>query len=175
MKVESRTEQTIPGQHPIANCLKPLIHGMCRHPVDIEDQTHGFTIIPHRADFRIVCGKRGRTIKALQAIASAAALRDGLWFDVKLEEGEGEPEPDSPFVQNIEFDVFGAERRIKEIAEMCGLLVDVITTVRVNDRMDVSIRVRTAAQEAILTAINDIFYPWGFRNGMIIKVKAVKP
>lgn len=176
MRVESRSATEL---HPISAELKPLIVGMCRYPLDLryveelEGNNLDICILPNQADFRVLLGRQASRLNSIKLVARTIAGRLGLSCSIELKEsGRGEPEGDQPFEQNPEFDV---ARTIEAVRRLCRMGLDreaEITHRRDNDKLRVMVVCRSPEEEAFVWALNDVFYSWGFRNGMIVKIKA---
>lgn len=172
-----------PLKHPISLALEPIILGLCRYPDDCQINEHGtdgtlaVTIVPHRADFRIVCGRAGRQIKALKYLAARAGELRGCSVELNLEEGlVGAPEPKRDFQQDPEFDVPALIQRIQDAAgAVLGRFV-AVEHERSCDRIDVYLEVSPDEAEDIPTvvALADVFYPACVKDGITCKIKPKK-
>jgi predicted RNA-binding protein YlqC (UPF0109 family) len=165
----------------ITELLIPIIRGMCTHPEALEiteSQSGGvftITLSPHTADYRILCGKGGRQIRALQFLVNSFELRGGRMMHLALRESfNGKLEDKRDFTYNPEFD---CRRAVEIVREFCEILfarkVD-ITFRRKKDTLKITVETDPARPDEMPTvaALADVFYPYGFRQGCVIKIRS---
>lgn len=166
-------------EHPFTKALSDVIRGMCAYPdqclitetgalLDI-----GITISPNMADYRVICGKRGRQINALAFLATEAGRNRAESFKIRLEESfRGRDEAVRPFQQDPAFDVERAITLLKRLSAFVFIQEPNIVHERQNDKLMVWIDANEAP--AIISALSDVFYPYGFRKGCIIDIRPLR-
>jgi len=160
--------------------LEPIIRGMCNHPDSLEiqeddsDDSTKLTLLPHTADYRIICGKQGRQIKALQFLAKALSDRSGNGKPMTLELREsfvGDMEEHRPFKPNPKFDPEACKALVQTFVNaLFGRAV--ITHASFNRRratLHVTIE-NEPDESAAVAAMGDVFYPYGYGQGCILKI-----
>lgn len=170
---------------PLAQALGPLVLNLCRYPEDcclverVDGAVVDLVITPNRADFRVICGKGGRQIKALKYFAKRMGELSHPFFygEVHLEEGvTGTPEPVRPFVQDPEFDVSALLSDIHSAAfQVMGRIVP-FTHERHCDKLFVEFAVDPNDPEDVpaVLCLSDLFYPATFRRGMLCEIRPRK-
>lgn len=167
-------------EHPFTQALSDVIRGMCAYPDQcVVSETGGLldiviNICPNMADYRVVCGRNGRQIKALAFLAAEASRHRTEQFKVRLEESfRGRDEQRRDFVQNPAFDETKCLKLLHEILPFVFQTPVAVTHQRQNDKL--LIFIDDPDQPAIVSALSDIFYPYGFRNGCIVDIRPLKP
>lgn len=173
--------------HPITVAILSLVKGMCLKPDELKhreikpsNSPERMTLIisPHMADFRIVCGKGGRQINALRWIVTRVGRRVGLTVDIRLEESyRGEPETGDPFKLNPNFE------KESDFSNVFGSILALVfdkapdfTVVTQGDKTKIFMEVDSNNPDDVstVTALADIFYPFGFRHGRRIDIRPSK-
>ena len=167
-------------RHPITLAFEPLLRGMCSYPgqlvvdQEMDSPTHYIlTVSPNRNDFAIICGKKGRQIRALTFLVAEAGRKFGIRAEVELEENyRGDPRPPiTAFSENPNFDenkflaLFGA---LMELVFPGAVQTDYI---RMDDRLKVYITPAKPGDDAIINALADVVYVFGYRQGRKIEVR----
>lgn len=174
-------------QHPITKAFIPIISGMCRH-ADVlnvteemdkadpfDSDTLVITVLPHQADFPVICGTRGRQIKSIKHLVERAGEHFQMEARINLEESMiGSPEPRDKFQQDPEFDVALFERQLREIAVLVFSRIPEIAIERFCDKLRVVVTPPNPEDLPTIVALADLFYPWGYRKGMIVDIKPPK-
>lgn len=165
--------------HPVTIAIKDLLRQMVSQPrflrvIEEQDgQKLDIYIFPAQTDFRIVCGKKGRMVNSLSYIAERAGLLNGQEIELHLEESfKGDIEEDREFTQNPEVDV---ERLLLIVRQLCEMLMSgprEITCERDNDELDIRVKIdhSNPSEIACLSALSDVVYTIGYKNGITAKV-----
>jgi len=170
-------------KHPLSKAIAPLILGLCRYPADcrileaVDGSDVAITVIPHRADFKIVCGKSGRQIKAIKYLAARAGQLGGYDAQILLEEGlVGSPEPAREFQQDPQFDVDGLLEQIRRATSLVFDREMPLSFERQCDKIKVYIDADPDDPEEVpsVMALADVFYPAAFKAGMICEIRVRK-
>lgn len=169
--------------HPITQALLPLIAGICfyKDVLEISDNDSGgrlsIFIVPHMADYPVLSGSGGRQIRALRYIVRVAAERIGITdSEVHLDESYiGEREPSRPFQTDPKFD----ERAAMDILH--GLMRILwpkrkSTDLRIDRREKLHFYIEPIEPEdvTVISALGDLFYCYGMRNGKKIEIHKEK-
>lgn len=173
--------------HPITEAILPLVKGMCLKPDELSHREikssrspDRLTLIisPHMADFRILCGKGGRQINALRWIVTRAGRRLKLTVDIRLEESyRGEPVTGDPFRFNPDFE---KDSKFQEVfGNILKIVFDTVPEFNVvthGDKTKIFMEVDPNVPDDIstVTALADIFYPFGFRHGRRLEIRPSK-
>lgn len=155
--------------------LTEIVQGMCFYPCSClyrpPDQivpAHTLVVRPNMADFRLVCGRGGRQIRALQFLGHAAGLK------VHLDESmEGKPEK-REFKADPEFP---PDRLLDLLDRFSKLYLEFQPDWRIvrdgPDRMlACPSEVQLEADRVLIDAFADLLWPWGYRNGCQIDLKS---
>lgn len=167
---------------PFMKTMLPLLRGICLFPADlkVEEELDGrsitILIYPHTADFRLVCGKDGRQIKALKFLAIQANKKSRVYdrVDVKLEESYfGEAQRAKDYSHNPDFDQIGFQRMLDSILDQVFDEVPHYTIVFREGKMKIYVDTRPGSPTDMptVTALADLVYPYGFRNGQKIEIR----
>lgn len=156
--------------------METLVRGMVFYPdeLQITDTNGVITIIPHTADYRLLCGKGGRQIRALKFLVNRMAALAGIKKDLVLEESfEGHERPKQPFKRNDKFDI---QACVDLVQQFCAALfaVPVPVTHEKTDRLRVFIDANGKIEIPTVFAMSDAFYTYGYRQGCIVSVKLLK-
>jgi predicted RNA-binding protein YlqC (UPF0109 family) len=162
--------------------LSPLIRGMCKSPDELqisELDSDGVTVIvllPHANDYRILCGKGGRQIRALQFLVNSFELRLGIPMRLELRESStGARDSESrKFEVNRDFDDRGCMETVRRICDTLFARSCAIHFKRKPAELRIEIITDPKHPEEIPTvaALGDVFYPYGYAQGCIIKIKS---
>lgn len=167
-------------QHKITKAIAPIVFGMCAHPnecVISEDPNDGLltiTVSPHMADYRVICGKAGKTINGLKYIVEKCGQNIGEYATLDLVESfRGDKEDDRPFVFNPDFDEKLMERNINRLVALAFKEPPITEVMRLDDKLKYFIRVKTNDDVTMLNALDAVIWPYGYNSGQIIEVRNI--
>ena len=163
----------------LATNVLNLLRGICWHP---ESSKGGWTqdgkwvritFEPDPRDFRFCMGDHARCIKGLQHVASSISRQYGNYEAVisliQNYSGNGEKE-EHEFAQDPAFD----HSKITDTS--AGLLASAfgrpvhLRVNRQNDKLELLTKTDNQREAAILKALGEVLYAYGYRNGIIIKL-----
>lgn len=167
---------------PLVKDTADLVRSIVRYPsqCDIKHELDGnrldIFVIPHRADYKIVNGRQGRVIQALKELVRIAGANQGLTAQIHLEEGRtGDREPATDFVQDP---TFRTEVALNELRKWLNLVFNhtvPFNASRDNDLLTFKVHANGDNDScALVAALSNVFYAYGWRKGCIIKVEARK-
>jgi predicted RNA-binding protein YlqC (UPF0109 family) len=169
------------SKNPITRAVSQLVSGICNYPnslkiVDVEtDDALVLTIYPHTADTRLLVGKRGQTIKALEWLGSRAGRMVGKRCFIGLENSfDGENGDEAKFVPNDQFDVDGLKRLM---SAWLALVFPKSVGMDFRNSVDGELRIYlkpedyTSDDAVVIRALTEVFYPYGMNNGCVVKVR----
>jgi hypothetical protein len=171
--------------HPVSKAICPVIAGACRHRDVLKfDEVHNdsgarLSITPHRADFPVLLGKKKRQFLAFNMLFESASLRRGECGKLRLNEGTvGQPEFER-FNFNPGFDVHGTRELLETLLAM---LFDKPPTMKIDrgsdpEKLFVNLWFGNddPYNTMIAQALNDAFYPYGYRQGIRLRINAHLP
>lgn len=161
---------------PISNTIHQLVTGICSHPDKlgvVEKRANGeikLTYSPYGSDLRVLIGKGGRTINGLKYVFR--------------EMGKAERQKAELFISQTYRGRANAGRSFKyDAAFTADMLGTVLNPILINlfgvaqwelkeegDKMVLIFDVEPA-DSTLIQALNDAFYPYGFRNGRKLDFK----
>lgn len=166
-------------ESPIANALNPVLHAICRDKEDYSLMEHqnGHTLrlgcLVSLDDYRILVGKQGRTIHAIQRIVKRAGERGQCDAEFTLRNNtKGLTIKVHQFVANSRFDEGTFATRL---SAMCGVLELDISESKVGydggEKMVVTIPTTNMEDTATVKDLADLFFPYGYTLGRRIDIK----
>lgn len=167
---------------PLVKDTADLVRSIVRYPAycdvkhELENNHLDIFVIPHRADYKIVNGRQGRVIQALKELVRVAGANQGLSSEIHLEEGRtGDREPAADFVQDPAFRTEVAVFELKKWLNLLFCHTVQFTAHRDNDLLVFHVGVNgDNDSRALVAALSNVFYAYGWRKGCIIKVEARK-
>lgn len=157
-----------------------IVEGMCQRRTDLKitevesDSALVITIFPHAHDTRLLVGKAGRTIKALEFLAEHAGVLANKRYFLSLEDSYvGKVGEDVRPPANPDFDVDALKRLV---SQWTGLVF--------RDRVGMEFRIEGGEIKVYLTpkedrsdnvmvirALDTLFFQYGIGNGCVVKIK----
>ena len=156
-----------------------VIAGICAHPEDLKiyDDVSGNHVItlhvyPHQADYPKLVGAQGRTVNAISHlfVRAAVQLKQPLAFMLQ-ESFIGRREDRIPFAYNPDFDLPKLERLFDTVAGTVLPGAEIRQTVNGEDISIVVVTDRTDDHNTTVSALNALFYPYGFAQGRMVNVR----
>lgn len=163
-------------KHPITLTLLPILRDLCVYPEGLiiveEANDRDLTIIalPEQIDRGTIVGKGGRVLDAINAVVGLCGERIGVKAVMQLD-SEKPINPKhrmTPFMVDDEFGVDEVVNLVRPLAEMT--LGQVKISGHLNGGGEAVIYIAHENKDAI-KSISDIFFPLGYRQGRIIKIK----
>jgi len=169
----------------LSELLFPLLRGMVTDPQGLKiveqppvNRMALIAVTPAAADYRILCGTGGRTIRALSALTSLLGHALGTPARLELRENfQYNQAPNVPFIQNDDFDKRAC---IDNIKQFCAVLFDREVPITWNPNAPGVLEVwidadlDDAKEVSTVFALGESFYPYGYRQGTMIKIKTLK-
>lgn len=162
--------------HPVTKTFARLLKGLMRDPQSsLTAKFNGDTLHLYakaqRGDYPVLSGAKGRCVEALEFLAEAAGAKFHL-----LESFSGDPAEHRPFEQNPTFDL---EAAVKLVGDFCSLLFPhplayPLEYERKNDLAIIRLPATGVDDEILIRALDNVFYPYGFAQGMILKIRPAK-
>lgn len=172
-----------PYRHPITRALKPVLHGICRDSLRLKiseslTPNHlAISVVAALDDYRILVGKGGRNINAIQRIVRWAGEQTGLGqahFELQCENLDAIGHAFHEFAFNPDFDEVLFLNLLKDVCAAVG--IDASRSVIQLDpdrKVRVFVPARNLTEQELLADISLLFYSLGFRMGRKIDLKAV--
>lgn len=163
---------SLPGK-----AIVPVVKSLTYHPAElhfnerVQDKAIELTFSPHMADMRLLVGKGGRLIRALRFIAEEIGNQHGYRCDVKLEESyRGTPDKLNQFPSTRDFS------RNLLLGLLSPILVAGLGTLPAMEFRDGEERLVVSldlpeSKTNFVSAVSDVFYPWGRRHGGKVTIK----
>lgn len=164
----------------ITRVLSTVILGICCKPEDclIEEAVRigelSIKVTPNVSDYALLCGRKGRTVRAFKHLTDQAGLLEHklAGFElVALIRGDQERAPG--FVQNPQYDITDAIAKARSLWELvCPYKAEFYSHLEA-DKLKVYITPEASSfgTEPLIAGIGDVLYPYGYRKGMLIDVK----
>ena len=164
-------------QTDIARALHTILTGICREPDDLEllECRNGKkTIISCKSgnnDYRILVGREGKTVHAIQRIVTRAGRESGHWlqFDL-LTNGVGDNPTLKPFVANPNFNEAIFIRLLKDLLAAAGVDSAGLEMRKDPTRLHALVPAKSIEDRATLSDCNTLFFAWGYRQGRKISI-----
>lgn len=165
---------------PLFDLVSQIIEDICEYKGDLrifsphENGAHVLLVIPHTADYPKLIGKGGRQVNAMKFLFRQASLKLGCALDYQIKDSfTGTREAVIPFAYNPDFDAGKLERMMEQLAALVMHTEPPVGTVLEGDRVIARIKVdRTANNEAIVAALDAVFYAWCYPRGRKLKLIA---
>lgn len=168
--------------HPLSQAVYQLLKGYCafRESLVVEEViTEGrlnITVKPHMADFRLICGKGGRVIKALQFLVQLAGDNKSENYHVELQESYlGKPEEQKN--GHFKFDPhFNVDKFKRLLVTWCGLVFERTPGMTVKENGD-KLRIYLIPKSnltiatSLVRAIDEVFYVHAIGMGRIVEIR----
>ena len=173
--------------HLVTRTILPVLLGMCSEPdklvvTETEDPKREYqkiiVIKPSRTDAGVLYGGASRQILAIQHVFATAFARCGIKAKAKIEQSyEGEKNPLPRYRFNPEFERTSNFTHV--FAKVLNAVFDkppLIERKEVMDRDsgDPCLVVIVHGDAAEVSALADMFYPFGIRQGMKLKIRPPK-
>jgi predicted RNA-binding protein YlqC (UPF0109 family) len=169
-------------QSPVAKILLPIMLGACGHTnpnefrvsEKIGETIDKLTVTPHMSDLPILIGTGGRQARAFKLLAETAGRKLGKKTEIYLEESYDGQRKEYSQKQRKEFDMDEFMRLLSGLAGACFKTIPVIDINHLDGRLFVVYDLGRNPDDDhlnIVTAMNDIFYPWGIRHNERITIK----
>lgn len=168
--------------HPITRALQPVLHGICREKgkLDVSETLYrdGLAIKATAAldDYRILVGKGGRTVNALQRLmrraGERAKLRESVFALATSETGNGNGSHE--FVFNPDFNDVKFSKLLKDVCAVVGIDTgNAQIQLDPDKKVRVFVQARNLTEQEMLSDIGLIFFSLGYSMGRRVDVKAV--
>lgn len=171
-------------QNPITKAMKSLLEGMCEFPKSLEivevetDDTLMIQILPHTADTPLIVGKGGAGVRALEWLGERAGKLAGKRCLVALDNSfEGRTQNGSqPFSYNSQFDVDALKRLLNTWTTLVFSGPVGMTMETKHNQLKIYLDPHNGEAEdpATIRALAQVFYPYAFRSGGIVKIRPVE-
>jgi len=171
-------------RNPITKAIHSLVEGMCEHrsTLNIEeietDDSLLVTIRPNTADTPLLVGKQGAGIKALEWLVEKAGNLAGKKCFVTLENSfTGKTGSFQPFIANEQFDLEVLKRLL---FQWLSIVFDKPVGMNFRNGKPNELKVFlnpenfTVDDEVTIRALAQVFYPYGYRNGCIVKIRPME-
>ncbi len=170
-------------QSPVTSVFAELIRGSCAYAERLHikeaigDRIDKITVTPNMADLPILIGSGGRQAKAYTALFRAAGEMVGKPTEYHLEESyEGKRDPKMKVIGKFsESEFLGLFRRLTTLLfgtppTQAHRLRDIGSERVFEITMDIGLN-PSETHFNIVTALNDVCYPYGKRRGVRIEVR----
>lgn len=167
---------------PLGAAIRELVSGIChyRSVLKVKETPYAsrritITIEPHMADYRLLCGKNGRQIKALQAIAASASSHADKEYTVSLNESFiGRVDEKQPLKSRDSFDLEAFKRLLVSFTSICFAKPPGLTFRNGGATLKVYVDAARPEDVSTISALDSICYPYGYRHGKIIEIRLGK-
>jgi predicted RNA-binding protein YlqC (UPF0109 family) len=157
----------------IFELISKVVTGMCCRPNDLVIREEGarLVIIPHTSDYRVICGKQGRQIRALKLLVDRMAARAKCQYQIELHDGYSGPhEAIMAFQPNPEFNFAEATLLVSKFLNALFERPIIVKSSIMGHHLVILVDANNDELPYIY-ALGDVFYPYGFRQGCLLKVK----
>jgi predicted RNA-binding protein YlqC (UPF0109 family) len=166
--------------HPISKTLAHVVAGICYHPEELKvsEKDHGSALeirmTPHMGDFCIIIGKGGRQSRAIRYVATTMGFLKHKSVDVQFDEsyvGDRHERREFKFNQDYTLDDLMAE--LNPVLELAFDRPITVSTSIQDGKFKILLDVKLE-EVPLVTAISDMFYPFGRTHGRIVEIKTLK-
>ncbi|HEU4345890.1 MAG TPA: hypothetical protein VFU31_30430 [Candidatus Binatia bacterium] len=167
-------------KNPITKAVHQLVEGICYHYGSLKikeaetDEVLAITIWPHPGDAPLMVGKQGRTIKALEWLASRAGKLSHKPCYLSLEDGfSGNPKEPAGKI-DLDLDVL---KRL--LAQWTQLVFDCPVGMEFrNGNGEIRVYLNPAKaspdDEIVIRALDSLFFQYGKSNGCVVYIKSTQ-
>lgn len=176
-------------QHPITQVIAQLLYGIVRHPEEliVSEESFmspkygphlGINVLPHMADYAVLCGRGGRQINALKFIVAMMGIRLKVVADIDLKQTFiGQQGKTQPFVPSKTFNEVEAFSLIDGLREKLWDNYKEMATqvIREPEKIHIVIKPSSSSDIPVIEALADVIYPYGVRCGRKLNICKEKP
>lgn len=164
----------------ITKAVYQLVDGMCQHPGTIKleevgDPNHVRMILrPSVADIKVIVGKAGAGVKSLTWLVERAGAIAGKHYQIEVEDDfYGKDNGPQPFVSDPKFHLDAFKRLLAEWTAMVFPGPVGMSFRKIGRDLRVNLEPRDGSPDDVTTirALSQVFYPYGYRQGCIIKIR----
>lgn len=158
-----------------------MILACCREPDLLQFNEHldgdilELTIVASSDDYRVLVGRTGRTIKAIERYVQRAARRQEVKASVALKLGKNSNGVNiHHFHEDPNFDEQTFVSLLSQLTFLAGITA--APSIRLADKiLTVEFETTDSEEKAAIYDLHEIFYPMGYKGGRRIRIATVEP